>query len=67
MVESWRRFRTLLSTSGTLVEYSDAIVENDILTRQIFLDVSRFLYSVGWQVWKVVLLVILQRLFYAKV
>ena len=66
MVESWRGFRTLSSTSGTFSEYSD-IVENDILTRQIFLDVSRFLYSVGWQVWKVVLLVNLQRLFYAKV
>ena len=29
--------------------FSD-IVENDILTIQIFLDVSRFLYSGGWQV-----------------
>ena len=29
--------------------YSD-IVENDILTMQRFLDVSRFLYSGGWQV-----------------
>ena len=28
-------------------EYSD-IVENDILTMQRFLDVSRFLYSGGW-------------------
>ena len=26
------------------------IVENDILTMQRFLDVSRFLYSGGWQV-----------------
>ena len=31
-------------------EYSD-IVENDILTMQRFLDVSRFLYSGGWQIW----------------
>ena len=54
MVESWRGFRTPLSTSGTFGEYSD-IVENDILTTQRFLDVSIFLYSVGWQVWKVVL------------
>ena len=54
MVESWRGFRTLLSTSGTFGEYSD-IVENDILTTQRLLDVSRFLYFVGWQVWKVVL------------
>ena len=30
-------------------EYSD-IVKNDILTMQRFLDVSRFLYSGGWQV-----------------
>ena len=30
-------------------EYSD-IVENDILTMKRFLDVSRFLYSGGWQV-----------------
>ena len=30
-------------------EYSD-IVENDILTMQRFLDISRFLYSGGWQV-----------------
>ena len=30
-------------------EYSD-IFENDILTMQRFLDVSRFLYSGGWQV-----------------
>ena len=30
-------------------EYSD--LENDILTTQRFLDVSRFLYSEGWQVW----------------
>ena len=29
--------------------YSD-IVENDILTMQRFLDVSRLLYSLGWQV-----------------
>ena len=41
-------------TSGTFDsvifrEYSD-IVENDILTIQIFLDISRFLYSGGWQV-----------------
>ena len=54
MVESWRGFCTLLSTSGTFSEYSD-IVENDILTTQRFLDVSRFLHSGGWQVWKVVL------------
>ena len=54
MVESWRGFRTLLSTLGTFGEYSD-IVDNDIFTRQRFLDASRFLYSVGWQVWKVVL------------
>ena len=53
MVESWRGFRTLLSTLGTFGEYSD-IVDNDIFTRQRFLD-ARFLYSVGWQVWKVVL------------
>ena len=32
-------------------EYSD-IVENDILTMQRFLYVSRFLYSRGWQVCK---------------
>ena len=31
-------------------EYSD-IVENDILTMQRFLYVSRFLYSGSWQVW----------------
>ena len=30
-------------------EYSD-IVENDILTMQRSLDVSRFFYSGGWQV-----------------
>ena len=30
-------------------EYSD-IVENDFLTMQRFLDISRFLYSGGWQV-----------------
>ena len=54
MVESWRGFRTLLSTSGTFGEYSE-IVENDILTTQRFLDVSRFLYSFGWQVWKAML------------
>ena len=54
MVESWRGFRTLLSTLGTFGEYSD-IVDNDIFTRQRFLDSSRFLYSVGWQVRKVVL------------
>ena len=30
-------------------EYSD-IVKNDILTMQRFLEVSRFLYSGGWQV-----------------
>ena len=30
-------------------EFSN-IVENDILTMQRFLDVSRFLYSGGWQV-----------------
>ena len=31
-------------------EYSD-IVENDIFSMQRFLDVSRFLYYGGWQVW----------------
>ena len=30
-------------------EYSD-IIENDILTMQRFLDVSRFLFPGGWQV-----------------
>ena len=30
-------------------EHSD-IVENDFLTMQRFLDISRFLYSGGWQV-----------------
>ena len=57
MVESWCGFCTLLSTSGTspeglrgiFGEFSD-IVENDILTMQRFLDVSRFLYCGGWQV-----------------
>ena len=49
MVESLYGFCTLLLTSGTFGEYSD--LENDILTTQRFLDVSRFLYSEGWQVW----------------
>ena len=57
MAESWRGFLTPSSTSGTfkrssgviLGEYSD-IVDNDILTMQKFLDVSRFLYSGGGQV-----------------
>ena len=30
-------------------EFSD-IVENDILTMERFLDISKFLYSGGWQV-----------------
>ena len=49
IVESLYGFCTLLLTSGTFGEYSD--LENDILTTQRFLDVSRFLYSGGWQVW----------------
>ena len=49
MVESLYGFCTLLLTSGTFGEYSD--LESDILTTQRFLDVSRFLYSGGWQVW----------------
>ena len=49
MVESLYGFCTLLLTSGTFGEYSD--LENDILATQRFLDVSRFLYSEGWQVW----------------
>ena len=51
-------------------EYSD-IVENDILTMQRFLDISRFLYSWGWQVCYSVLLTIkltglVQYLFWTK-
>ena len=38
-------------------EYSD-IVENYILTMQRFLDISRFLYSWGWQVCTYVILLV---------
>ena len=44
--------KSLEQTEGLRVifrEYPD-IVENDILTMQWFLDVSKFLYSGGWQV-----------------
>ena len=65
MVESWRGLRTLFYASveakmtvGKVPEdlrvifgkYSD-IVENDSLTLERFLNVSRFPYSGGWQVW----------------
>jgi len=56
MVKSWRGFLTLLSTSGTFGRPSDDFgqvlrhVEIDFLTMQRILDVSRFLYSRGWQV-----------------
>ena len=54
LVEGWRGFLT----SGTFRRPSGEFrrvfrhsgVENDILTMQRFLDVSRFLYSGGWQV-----------------
>ena len=56
MVKSWRGFLTLLSTSGTFRRPSGDFrqvlrhVEIDFLTMQRILDVSRFLYSRGWQV-----------------
>ena len=54
MVESWCVLHTVIDvgkhSEGLQVifgEFSD-IVENDILTMQRFLDVSRFLYIVLW-------------------
>ena len=52
MVESWCDFCTLLHSEGlqgNFREFLD-IIENDIPTMQRFVDVSRFLYSGGWQV-----------------
>ena len=56
MVESWHGFassyRRREHSEGLRVifgEYSD-IVENEFLTMQRILDLSRFLYSRGWQV-----------------
>ena len=51
MVEIWRNRRQEHSEGLRMNfgQHSD-IVENDILTMQRFLDVSRFLYSGGWQV-----------------
>ena len=61
-IKSWCGFCTLLSTLGTFGRPSGDFqrvfrhVENDILTMQRFLDVSRFLYPGGWQVWKCIII-----------
>ena len=54
MVESWCDFRMLSLTSGTFGGPSRVFREySDIVEKDIFLDVSGFLYSRGWQVWTV--------------
>ena len=48
-----RCYRHRKHSKGLWVIFGEYLgnVENDILTMQRFLDVSRFLYSGGWQVW----------------